>query len=378
MSSINHLSILRQQMQIAWNEATRNGCQGKDIIPEEMRDHFQDLRELKDMKSYVQECEEREKKLQEENEDLKKQLEAAKKAVEDLPSDHNQLKVDYLQEARRVEFYKGLMEDAEGRAESYRKKLQEVTQKQLAAEQKDRRMERLEQENNQLRDCVTKLRDQLHDDSSNLEALQAEVSKALEEKDAEIATVARAAAEREQAAKAIEEESDSFQQVYNELITRMEDANIDSAQALNRMANRMRSIEKSQIAALTEAKILTHYYDRCFQILLVYRRIFQQLFNPDDQQVVWLPDPLFDALNSADKECEQYEVIHEAFEVEGLQHNEVREQLAGLGSSAKKLQVSLRAIAEDVTAFLNALEQKPDFFSGLRNKLGLPFAPFPK
>ncbi|ORY09842.1 hypothetical protein BCR34DRAFT_589045 [Clohesyomyces aquaticus] len=364
-------ATLRQRMKNIWDEALMLQFNIQDIIPQEMREYIKELLELDEAKEYIANFEGREKDLAAENKQLKKDLDAAKNAAQAIPEEMTELQSDNKGLQNKVDFYKKLKDDAEGYSERLQRRLDAALQNRTGLEQKNSKIAELEQENKELRDDVFKLNFKIQEHKSKAEAVQSEANKAAQEKQAELLQVAQDLAEKDSTARTIANEKGTIEEEYKSLLSNLGRENVECVEAVNRMSNHIRCMERLQIRAFTEAKILNRYYQGCLDIVHIYQCIFQQLFSPVEMEVTWLPNDLQKALQAADQECEQYKVIHEAFECEGLQHGDVHRELAGMAFSAERLQRSLGTIAGDVGDFLNALEKTPDLFSVLRGKLGV-------
>ncbi|PWS22100.1 hypothetical protein DKP78_20145, partial [Enterococcus faecium] len=88
---MSSLGDFQKRMLAIVTEAESQGHKINDVVPSEVQEHFQDLKDLRTAKDYIKEYDEREKKYQYQIEDLEKQLKDAKTAVESLPDDHKQL-----------------------------------------------------------------------------------------------------------------------------------------------------------------------------------------------------------------------------------------------------------------------------------------------
>ncbi|KAF2792483.1 hypothetical protein K505DRAFT_246551 [Melanomma pulvis-pyrius CBS 109.77] len=365
------IDVLRKRMETMLTEAKASGHGIKNIIPKEMQDDFYHLRELKAAKEYIKEGEERAKKLQEEKSELAKQLSAAKKAVEELPEDHKQLKIDVGQRELEVTYYKGLMNAAEARANNFQQKWLCSVKEQAQSDEKDNRIETLELECTEHKALIYKLTNENQKATDVFEMLRDQHMNALEQKEKRLMELEKSIKETRDYSKHIEEENEGFEAAYNDLVRRLEAENGDCATALNKAAECIRNMEKEQCAAVSETVILRRFFNRCFSILSIHQGIFQQLLNNDQQKVIWLPDTLEGELNSSYKECEAFRYVHEAFENEGIQQDMVRDELLGLAISATRMQQLLGAISGDVSHFLIALRQKPDLWLAMRTKFGM-------
>lgn len=364
------LGDLRQRMTAVWQEAAISGYRLEDVIPEEMQDHFQNLTELRYAKEYIKDVEERETKLREEKDGLCKALEVEKKKVNELPDDHKQLQHDYKMVEKKAEFYKALMDRAEERANDYHARWQSAQKTQINSEATEMKITALDLENEQLRVNLMKkvqenqaVRDLFHE-------LQARKEAALEEKNTQLTAKQIYITKMEAFYEEQEKENDTLEEKYNGLVQDMENENEDCAAALNLKTERLRIAEKHKMAAVSEVKILAKYYQRALQILHIYRSTFQQLLSLDDNKIMWLPDDLQVTLASAQRECEDFDIMHEVMQMEGLNEDEVRGELTVLALSAKKMQECLQVIAGDVSSFLQTLRQKPDLRSIIKLKFG--------
>ncbi|KAF2265226.1 hypothetical protein CC78DRAFT_543524 [Lojkania enalia] len=368
--SYNKQSHLRQRLLKICEESHSYGINIAQIIPPEMRGNFQDLQELHDAKTYIKECEEREKGLRSENDHLAKQLAVAKQAVKDVPADHKQLEVDYNQAQHMIQFWKGLHDNAEIRAENYRQKWKDASQKQLASEESQQRILVLEKELTSQKSIIQKLIDENHTVQDLFDAFRENGGKKLEQKESELVEMSNYLSLQEERYKDIEQENDALEQTYNDLLERLQDETEESAAALNRKTQIMRLNEQHICASISEIKILRQYYERCYLVLVIYQRIFEQILNPEKPQPRWVSDTLDPLILSAKKEVEAFKEVSDTFNAEGVEVDELRAELAGLAHLMHKLQMWLERIAEDLDKFFMEPKQKADLWGSMCNKLG--------
>lgn len=374
MSHFN-LDDLRQRMAALWSDIKASGYNLEELISSEMQEHFRNLTELKNAKEYIKELEEGEKTLQSKNEGLSKEIKIQKKKIDNLPEDFRQLQVDYKQLERRAEFFKGLMERAEERAVDYQNRWQAAQKSKANSEVTEKRIADLEEESYQQKAIIIKLVEENRTASDLFNDIKETGELALKEKDNKLEAMERFVFQTEERYADLEAESDGFEKAYADLLSRVEDENGNCAAALNAAAQRERVAERLKMATVSEARIMSTFYDRCFQILVTYQHIFQQLLSLEGRnsnRVKWLPEDLQLTLHSAQKECEAFKSLHDAFQYENLELDEVREQLLRMAKNAVRMQESLTDIDEDVSKFLSALRQKPDIWTSVRNKLASP------
>ena len=358
---------LRQRMAAILTEVMSQDHKLQDIIPEDLQDNFYCVKELKTAKECIKEGEEREKQLQQQNENLTKKLTAAEKAVKDLPEDHKQLQIDVGQLTQRVIFYKKLKNDAEDQARSATQKLLVALKNQVACDAKDAKIEALEELCARQTAITSKLTQETQKAGNMFQTLHDNHMLALEKKETKIMELEKTVKEVQDYSTQIEKESEGFETAYTDLVDRLEKENGDCATTLNEALKHIRTLNQVNAAAVSEAHILRKFYEYSNIVLLIYQKIFQQLLN-NSQQIIWLPDSLQNTLDKAHRECEAFTIIHGAFKSEGIPDDRVREDLFGLVVAAKNMQESLQAIAGDVAKFLMALRQKPDLWLAIRMK----------
>jgi chromosome segregation ATPase len=373
MDPINLGDMIRKISAI-WQDAKLKGYKPEDLLPPDMLEHFQNIADLKRAKEYIKEVEEREKVLQCENEGLRTALIAEKKKVEDIPEDYKALQVDYKQLEKRAEYYKDLMKREEERAQTYFTQWKQLSLDRVITSNTDKTVEALEQENEQLKVAIIKLIEENRAAGDLFAQLREHDKATLEEKELQLAAMNNFLFQTESQYQQLEQESDGFEQAYHDLVTRMEDENAGAATALNITTAKMRHMECIQIAAASEARILAEFYNASFRALSVFEEIFHELLCTDkhEPEIRWLPSDLQHLLHSAGKEVEAFEEVHQMFDLEHLEVDEVRMELIAMANTGKMMHESLQTITFNAKKFLVTLRQKPDIWNFVRRKFRQP------
>jgi chromosome segregation ATPase len=367
---------LQRQLASLLAQANSQGLNPKDVLPQEVEDHFvHSASELKAAKEYITEVEEREQLLHDCNDALQKELKKAKQAVKDLPADHEARLVDLKQAEHHIKFYKGLMDAAEDRATQYQQKWQEALAQQTAADETENKIHRLERELLDNRITITKLVEENRGMSNIFETLRAKDLRTLENKEMKLMEMEKAIRETEERYQKLEEESERFEQTYTGIVEQMDNETINCADAINKTAvkldhaqSKIRRNEKLRMATVSEIQPLRRFYDRCFDILLIHQRLFVQLFSIERNEVTYIPDTLVSNLKSATSELEYFHVMRATMESEGVECDVVREQLTALAFSASRVHDSIQSIAADVMRFVTQLDRRPDLLTVMRFK----------
>ncbi|KAF2247311.1 hypothetical protein BU26DRAFT_429332 [Trematosphaeria pertusa] len=365
------LGDLQKRLTAIFTEAKAQYIKPQDVIPPEVQAHFGDLKELKTAREYIKEVEEREMALVDRNEDLEKELKQAKQAVEDLPDDHKQRLIDLQQAQHQIKFYKDLMEYAEQRALNYQAKWQEALKKQATADEAQQKIERLEAECYDHKAVIVKLINENHGAHDIYDSIREKDLKALEDKEVKLMEMEKFVQETEDRYKQVEEEKDQFEQTYDGLIEKLDGETSEVAAALNNTSGRLRVAERLRIATVSEVTPLRKFYESAHSIISIYQHIFQGLLNTEQPKVQWIPDALRASIDSAAKECEAFYFLRQAIDSEGIESDEVRDQINLLGRSAVRMHGSLEAIAGDVSRFLATLRRRPDVWQLVKMKFGI-------
>jgi hypothetical protein len=372
---MSNLGDLQKRSSEIFAEAKAQGLQPQDVIPAEVQAYFQNTTELKTAKEYIKQLEENERSAYERSEGLEKELKQAKKALDDLPDDHNMRMVELGQAEHRVKFFQDLMNAAEERAVNYQKKWQEALAKQSAAHEKDEKIQRLEKEAVDYQLAIRKLADENRDLENIFEKIREKDLKALEAKELKLMEKEEAVRDIKEKYLTLADESNRFEETYTELVTTMDMETVHCAEAINKTALklehaniRIRENDQLRMATVSEIQPLRRFYERCFDILLIHQRIFQQLFSIKRQEVSYLPDALQATLKSATSELEVFHAMRQAMEIEGIAEDEVRDQLTAMSFSACRLHGSLQAISGDVMRFLKQLDERPSTLTLMRFK----------
>jgi predicted component of type VI protein secretion system len=366
MSQPISLGDIRQTIASAYASANAAGYTLEDILPQEVQDHFQNLTQLNDARTYIKEVEEREKALEADNERLAKELREEKKKVEDLPEEHQQRITEVQMLKGNADFTTILMRREEERASDYQARWEKAQRLVIELQAREKHGAETVLENEQLKRRII----QLLEDNRSLTELYHDLTEQNEnELQDKILEVEAMKCEVEHYS-ALNQDNQAIEHTLSGVCEGLESENSDVAAQLNATSQRVHGLERLNNATVSEVKILSRYFHRAFQVLSIYQKIFQDLISLDAKKTLYLPDDLQVTLHSAQNECDSFATMRKMMDLEGLKVDDVRSELDGMAREAYRMQGSLVDIAGDVRAFLHTLERKPDLRSVLRKKFG--------
>ncbi|KAF1980336.1 hypothetical protein BU23DRAFT_625601 [Bimuria novae-zelandiae CBS 107.79] len=361
-------------------EAHEQSLDLNDVVPPQLLDQLAGVTEHANSKQRIAALEGETKEMKEMVSKLKEQLAQAQQAVEnmDIPEDRKQMQVDLDQANRAKGFYRDLMKQAEDRALHYQDKMKAALDKQVAVEDADKKIARLEQENFELRQHESKLAKELQKMKQVNQSLDDRSLAMLEDKESKIMDLKRQLRVRTQEYNKLSEDNSAVENQWQELMTSLDSFNADITTDLNAAAERHRATEQqlTQQLMTTVSKIrpLRRFYAQANDILNMYQSVFKQLLNATEQNVTYQSDfkeNLLARLQAAGDEVEISKTLQAVFTTDGVDHSEDNEQLGELAESANSIQKSLNAIGHDVIHFLWALERRPDIRRLIRHKFSV-------
>ena len=331
-------------------EAKMEGLDINDVVSIDMLDHLTGVEVLTSQKKKIS--------------DLGKQLEHAQQNQE-------QLQIDLRQANGAVDFYKNLMKAAETRASQYQEKMKEILDKQTAAEEVDKKVARLERENQDLRHTKLMLAEEMRKLKEIHETLQDKSFATLEEKERKLMSLEKHLGEQQAKYNALLADNQAVEEQFSEVMTSLDDVVTDTTANLNAVTERARTDEQRQMATFSEIKPLRKFYAHANTILDMYRSVFKQLLNATDQDInisSGFSEALSTHLTMAATEIEAFHTLRAAFKVDGSHQGKHYEQLGELADLADTMRKNLTSIGEDVIQFLFALSRRPDLRAIIRYK----------
>ncbi|KAH6872704.1 hypothetical protein BKA58DRAFT_456292 [Alternaria rosae] len=353
----------KQLSDIVANVKTK-GYQIEDAIPDELRDHFKELSELKIAREFIREIQDREQDLQIHNNVLRAKIKEKEAEIDDQPAEFKALKVDLQQAHRQIEYYRELAEDSRRRAERYERELSLAVTDQAASDEVIARAERLQKELEQLRCTILQLQAENERAAETFTNLRAHDAAIIAANEAKFATILSHTSE-------VENESEQFSETFTTLIHNLESEVLSASASLNDKAALVQKTETLYNAIVSEAVPLDRFFSRAFRILNIYQILFQSLSDPNRSSTSSLPLELDPLMEGARQDLYVYEQVHQTMcEEPGLAGERARAHLNGIAKSANEMMQSFNSIKADVAMFLARLNREPGTWAAMRARFG--------
>ena len=351
--------IKRQLSQII-SDARVKGFKMEDLIPEELQEHFQEMNDLKDAREYIKEMESREQDLQMANSSLQARLKEKEGELENQPEEYKALKVDLRQAQRQIDYYKELAENSQRRAERYQRNLAQSTKEQVTTNEYVAKIERLQKELQCQQATIRQLQDENNCAAEIFASLRAEDAKIIAANEAKLAGMLTYTSQ-------VETESETFSEVYSDLVEKLETENLSTASLLNDKGLLLRRMEMLYNIIVSEVTPLNRFFVRAFDVLQIYQVLFQALSDPCATGVCSMPQDLDELMASATQDLHAYHELHKAFsDMGGMAEEQVRTELNGISKSADNMLTSLYFIKGDVEGFLARLHREPSTWLAMK------------
>jgi len=363
---MSSLGDLRKRIAAAIEEARHQNINLADLIPDEVQEHLKIG--YNTAENYIVEIEEREKISKEKIITLEQELETSKQAVQNIPDDHKQRKIDLDQAHHATEFYKKLQIAAEERADRFKKKYEEALDQIKDSQETEQKNKRFETENTQLRMSLLK---STEENSALMDKLDAEKDvhlKRLEAKENQLMDLEKVLKKTESQFNVLSHDNLALEGHLSGLFIDLDEETTNTAAALNKTTNRLNATLLLRNATFSEIEPLRRFYGHAHVILIIYQKIFRQLLNTTDSSAYEFPDMIPATLKAASKELEAFTIMRRTFMDAGLEQEEFRRQLDTLAEYGIIMLHSLESIAVDVEQFLKQLCRRPEILQLLKFK----------
>ncbi|RAR11993.1 hypothetical protein DDE82_000333 [Stemphylium lycopersici] len=358
------LGGIQSQLSQIISDARVEGFKMEDVMPDETQEHFQKINDLKDAREYIKEMECREKDLQMANSSLQARLKEKEDELENQPEEYKTLKVDIQQAQRHIDYYKELAENSQRRAERYQRNLAQSTKEQVTTNEYVAKIERLEKELQCQQATIRQLQDENSCSAEIFASLRAEDAKIIAANEARLAEMLTHASQ-------VETESETFSEVYSDLVEKLETENLSAAFLLNDKGLLLRRMEMLYNIIVSEVTPLNRFFVRAFDVLQIYQFLFQALSDPYATGVGSLPRDLDELMASATQDLHAYHELRKAFsDMGGIAEEQVRTELNGISKSADNILTSLYFIKGDVEGFLARLHREPSTWLAMKARFG--------
>jgi chromosome segregation ATPase len=231
---------LQMQLSQVLSTVESQGYKMEDVIPEEMQDHFQDMTALKEARQYIKDADAREKDLQVEINDLLAKLEVKQAEIDDQPEEFKALVVDLQQEKRSVDYYKGLADDSQARAERYQRKLADAAKQQTATDEANQTIQRLRAELEDQRAITVKLSQEYRTNDKIAEAKDALIA----EKEVNMTTILTYTHQLEKEKLQLEQDIVELKEMFKHEKRTLEAAMVDTEQVSAACENLIETLEQ--------------------------------------------------------------------------------------------------------------------------------------
>lgn len=356
------LGGIQKQFANIWATCKAQGYKVDEIIPEDMWDYIQGMRQLKAAQEYIRDIESREKDLQEMNNSLMLDLKAKNNKIAIQMEEYKALECDTQQANRQIEFYKKIADDATIHEERAQRNMSAAMKNQINSQESTMRIKKLEAELEDLKTTHRALL-KINLDMADLNTRRHEqMQVALDEKAKQITKLTSRVSE-------IEMQSDKISKAYDDLIDTLEKEHTSTATTSNGKAMLLRRYENLCSAILSEITPLTQFSRHAFDMLDIYQSLFRSLSNPDSKPIASLPDSLDDIMTAAAHNLHIYQEAQRSAGPLQVPNEEIRRQTHLLAAHAGLMYNSLDVIKDDVTTFLDRLRNAPDACSGIAKRL---------
>jgi hypothetical protein len=372
-------NISRQLSQIA-SVIHAQGLTFEDVMPGEMRVHFRDMVALQEARAYIKEIEGREAELQASNADLLSQLAAKQAVIDDQPGEFKALKVDLQQSQRHIDYYKGIANHQEARADRCQRKMEEACKASSIAAADAGKIERLECDLAERQITVHKL---LQENCAMRDTHESEHEKTLElieEKDAIIVALTDRINQIEAEQLMAHEDSDEFNDTCYSLIDDIEQEVTTAAEVVNFKSIKLFELRESHdqlcSAVASELAPLIRLYDHVYGIMEAFREIFRCLSNPHTRAVPRIPQSLDGMLDAANDQLYAYQRVSDEIHTQplvqkySLAQQAVVHQVDDIAKAAAHTCTGLEDFKEDISSFLDRLRNGPDTWLTIDARLG--------
>jgi hypothetical protein len=366
---LSRSDIQRQISQIV-STVNAQGLKFEDVIPDEMRIHFQEMVALKEAHAYIKEMEVREKELETSNAGLLTQLETKQAEIDEQPEELRALKVDLQQSRNHIKYYQGLADYHEASAERSQRKLTEACRAQKIAANDADKIEALERNVAERDIVIYKL---VKENRAMVETHEAEHEENLAvigEKDAVIFALTNRVNQTEAEKIMADENSEQVADTCNSLVENIEQEAMTAAEVVNSKSIKLFEMRESHdrlcSAIASELTPLNRLYDHIYGIMKVYRSIFQGLLDPRTHVVPHIPQSLDSMLDAANDELYAYQQVSDEIHSQSLvqkhdsAHQKVVQQVDNIAKAAARTCTNVEELRDDVSKFLDRLRNNPD------------------
>ncbi|EDU43563.1 PspA-IM30 domain containing protein [Pyrenophora tritici-repentis] len=362
---MSNLGDLQKQLSQILAGAQAQGYKIEQIIPKEMRVHFQDIAELKTAREFIREMEKHEKDLQAENEELLAKLKEKEQEIEDQPADFRALKVDLQVAHRMIEFQKEISEVSTRRAKRAEQNFNKAARDQIASDELAAKIVRLQREIEQQQSTIRNLQEENQRAAEVFEALRAQDAETIVAKDAELADMLSHSSQ-------VETESEQFNETFTTLIDSLETENCSSAALLNDKTLLLNKMETLYDVVVGEITPLDNFYARTLDMLQIFQGLFQTLSNPNPAAMATLPQDLDSLMTTASQDLSYYQDLYTSLSGTGsVAEQEVCRKLHSIFTSANAMLMVFSVIKVDAERFLGRLSSEPSTWASMKAKLGL-------
>ncbi|KAK7188305.1 hypothetical protein PSPO01_05496 [Paraphaeosphaeria sporulosa] len=366
--------VLQERVAAILVDAEEQGIEQRDILPLQVHGHFRNL--LRIANNRISALEDEAEEMKKKDLGLEDKLNQAQRKLEtmDIPEDSKQLQVQLDLTKQSADFYRGLMNQAEERATMYQAKWQEILRKQTAAEEADKRIDRLETENRELQQSKTMISEEMRKMKDLYGNLRKKDLAAIEQKEERLMASERQLKELTIKLEELEKENSAVEGQYQVVMSSLDAVVTETTNDLNTTKEHARAVQQQQSSTFSEIQPLRKFYSHANDILSIYQGIFKQLLNDIEPDVTFSSDfceMVTARLQAASGECEAFLTVRALLTDEGVSETEHSEQLDDLAKTAQHMHKSLELIGEDVAHFLWALQRRPYLRKLIRMKFSV-------
>ncbi|KAL5116082.1 hypothetical protein ACEQ8H_005978 [Pleosporales sp. CAS-2024a] len=332
----------------------------EDAMPQEMLAHFHEMSAFTDARAHIKELEAKNEELTNKNGLLQSQLKAKQAEIDYQPAEHRALKVDLQQCELRVEFFKGISEHEQERADRFERKMKEALKSQEAANDDARRIQNLQQALTDGETMAFKLVEENRRLKDHYEAEHDKTLELIKEKE-DMCFALRTYANRVEAEKAqADEDSEQVNETLNALIDDLEEQTHSAAAEANSKSALFYSQrdfnDKLFSTIVSKLTPLERFYDHAIEILSIYQAIVKSFLKSDPSDAAFILSSLEQVMISANNQLSAYDSIstdarNEAdLEKYGLAQEAAVSRLDGIAQGAKRMRSNWTTFSFELAA----------------------------
>jgi hypothetical protein len=408
----------QKQLAALWSTAKAHNLKLTDIIPDDLKDEFSQMKELEEAREMIKNSQEREEQLQAAKGALIKDLNKKQLEINNLPAEYQSAQIDLQQAQRQLANNKDTIDNLNERIERYRTQAEGIIAIKQADASATEKLENLQMKVEDQQNVINKFKEdnrksmemfeQLHEaDTKELERKQtllAKKEKELAEKDTELAQMEGLIAGLRQqmthndnpileVVACISSDNDDGVEIlldpaHDDLLAE----NIDLLQRNLRLAEDNRALEEQHVqmktqlyeilasqessdrifaAVVSETKTLFRFYQASSEVITSFANSFsaEKVDIPSLHDIEKQLDAAHEALKGYFEVKDVVRAISNLPDINDLEQVALCKELDSLAAAASYSAINLETLHVGLLAFLNQLSHDPKMMSDLNGAL---------